>query len=89
VSGAWRHIIECPMFTLKEVRLVAGVTVRRDLEGTCVAITCIEGHGVLSTEGGSIPIREMQTVLVPAAAEAWSARSDSPRMDLLLAAPVL
>ena len=45
-------------------------------------------HPVNGDHLGVSPYRDYG-LLVPAAAEAWSARSDSPRMDLLLAAPVL
>ena len=42
---------------------------------------------MLATEGGSLPILPMQTVLVPAAARAWQVRSASARLDLLVASP--
>jgi len=88
-DGAWRSLVTCPTFDLWELRLCSDITVRRELGGTCAAITCVAGQGVLSTEDGSLPIAAMQTLLVPAAAQAWSVRSDSPSLDLLVATPVL
>jgi mannose-6-phosphate isomerase len=88
-GGAWRSLVTCASFALGQLRLAQGITVQRAQTDTCAAITCIEGQGVLSTEGGSLPIAAMQTILVPAAAQAWSVRSDSDRMDLLVATPVL
>jgi mannose-6-phosphate isomerase len=88
-AGGWRSLVTCPTFSLDELRLVGGRSVERKLAGTCAAITCIAGQGEISTEGGSLPIAAMQTLLVPAAARVWCARSDSAQMDLLFATPVL
>ncbi len=88
-GGAWRSLVTCPSFSLRELRLTGGVTVQRDLGGVCLAITCVEGQGEVSTAGGSLPLTAMQTVLLPAAARTWSVRSDSARLDLLVAKPVL
>jgi mannose-6-phosphate isomerase len=88
-EGAWRSLVTCPHFALGELRLARGVALKRKLAGTCVAVTCIEGQGILATEDGSLPLEAMQTVLVPAAAQAWNVRSTAARLDLLLATPVL
>jgi mannose-6-phosphate isomerase len=88
-TGAWRDLVTCSFFALSELRLASSVSVSRELDGVCTAITCIAGQGEISTPGGSLPLTTMQTVLVPAAAKTWSVRSDSPALDLLVAKPVL
>jgi mannose-6-phosphate isomerase len=88
-TGAWRDLVSCSFFTLGELRLATGLSVGRELGGVCAVITCIAGQGEISTPGGSLPLTTMQTVLVPAAAQTWTVRSDSPALDLLVAKPVL
>jgi len=88
-GGAWRSLVTCSSFALAEWRLASGCKLIRELGRTCAAITCLTGQGVIATEGGSLPITAMQTILVPAAAQAWSVQSDAARMDLLVATPVL
>ena len=50
-------------------------------------VTCIDGRGLLATDGGALPLVAMQTALLPAAAGAWRVRSDAATLDLLLATP--
>lgn len=88
-GGAWRTLVTCPTFALEQLRLTKEGTARHQLPDTCAAITCIAGQGVLSTEEASMPLAAMQTLLVPAAAQAWSVRCASDSIDLLVATPVL
>jgi mannose-6-phosphate isomerase class I len=52
-------------------------------------VTCIDGRGVLATEGGALALVPMQTALLPAAAGAWRVRTDAATIDLLVAYPQL
>ena len=80
-----RGLIECPHFALRELRVHGGVV--QPTKDTCAVVTCIDGQGTLSTLGGQVPLVPMQTVLVPADAEAW--RVDVPQgvANLLVATP--
>jgi mannose-6-phosphate isomerase class I len=50
-------------------------------------VTCIDGRGVLATDGGALPLVPMQTALLPAVAGAWRVRSDTAKLELLVAYP--
>jgi len=84
---ASRPLVTCPHFVVEQFRVSAGTTLDQPLRDTCAAITCIEGQGMLASQGGSLPLGPMQTALLPAAARSWKARSDTGRLDLLVASP--
>jgi mannose-6-phosphate isomerase len=86
---ASRLLVTCPYFGLEQIRISAGTRLDRPLQDVCAVVTCIDGRGALATEAGSLPLAPMQTALLPAAAKAWTARSDSTTLDLLVASPRL
>ncbi len=69
-GGTIRHLITCDFFTVQERR---ATHTRDGGNGRCTIITCLDGHGTLSTSAGSISIEPMRTYLIPASAGAWSA----------------
>ena len=82
-----RSLVTCPHFAVEQFRVSAGATLRRPSRDACAVVTCIDGRGVLVTEGGTLPLVPMRTALLPAACGAWQARSDSATFDLLVACP--
>lgn len=69
-GGTVRRLVSCPYFTVEERRAqqTAGSS-----PGRCQIITCLGGHGRLSTAAGSVEIGPMETWLIPASAGPWSA----------------
>jgi mannose-6-phosphate isomerase len=86
---AWRSLVTCPHFVVDQFRVPAGATLRRPSRDVCAVVTCIDGRGVVATDGGSLPLVPMQTALLPAAAGSWRAEGDSATLDLLVASPQL
>jgi mannose-6-phosphate isomerase len=86
---ASRSLVTCPYFRVEQFRIAAGATLRRPPRDTCAVVTCIDGRGVLQTEGGALPIVPMQTALLPAVAGTWWADSGEARLELLVAYPQL
>ena len=84
---ASRPLVTCPYFAVEQFRISAGATLRRPPGDTCAVVTCIDGRGVLSTDGGALPLVTMQTALLPAAAGSWRAESAGAPLDLLVATP--
>ena len=84
---ASRSLVTCPYFAVEQFRISAGATLRRLTPDTCAVVTCIDGRGVLATDGGALPLVPLQTALLPAACGVWQARSDSATLDLLVATP--
>ena len=82
-----RSLVSCPHFVVEQFRVTAGATLRRPSRDTCAVVTCIEGRGVLATDGGALPLVPMQTALLPAAAGTWRANSDRDTLALLVASP--
>ena len=86
---ASRSLVTCPHFVVDQFRVPAGATLRRPSRDVCAVVTCIDGRGVLATDGGALPLVPMQTALLPAAAGSWRAEGDSATLDLLVASPQL
>lgn len=84
---ASRSLVTCPYFAVEQFRVSAGAKLRRLSQAACAVATCIDGRGVLMTEGGELPLMPLQTALLPAACNSWQARSDSATLDLLVATP--
>jgi mannose-6-phosphate isomerase len=84
---ASRSLVTCPYFAVEQLRVAAGATLRRLSRDVCAVVTCIDGRGVLATDGGALPLVPLQTALLPAACGVWQARSDSATLDLLIATP--
>lgn len=82
-GGTVRRLIRCPYFQVEERQ---GPLLHGDTDERCAIVTCTEGGGELSTDGGSVTLAPMTTALVPAAAGQWRfrGRSDS---SLLVSAP--
>ena len=80
-----RGLVDCPHFALREQR-VHGYSAQQTT-GTCVVVTCVAGHGTLSTQVGQATLTPMQTVLVPDDAGSWRIDVPSGSVDLLLATP--
>jgi mannose-6-phosphate isomerase len=85
VGGEERGLVDCPHFTLREQRLLGHCEQRTS--GTCLVVTCVAGHGTLSTPAGQAALLPMQTVLVPADADSWCVDVPSGSLDLLVATP--
>ena len=86
---ASRSLVTCSYFAVEQFRISAGATLHRPSRDTCAVVTCIDGRGVLATEGGALALVPMQTALLPAAAGAWRVRSDAATIELLVAYPQL
>lgn len=91
-GGQSRTLIQCEFFTVEE-RLLAseGQQTQHDepeQARRCSIVTCLSGRVTLSTSGGSIELSAMQTVLIPAAARGFTARTLTPDTCLLHAQPV-
>jgi mannose-6-phosphate isomerase len=84
---ASRSLVTCPYFAVEEFRVSAGATLRRPLRDACAVVTCVDGRGVLMTDGSALPLVPLQTALLPAACGSWQARADSATLDLLVATP--
>jgi mannose-6-phosphate isomerase len=94
-SGSWRPVasrnceervlVDCPHFTLREQRVQGSL--EQPTRSTCAVVTCLDGHGTLSTCEGQVTLAPMQTVLVPADAGSW--RVDGTSARLLVATPKL
>jgi mannose-6-phosphate isomerase len=84
---ASRLLVACRHFAVEQFRVSAGMALRRPSQDACTVVTCIDGRGVLATDGGALPLVPMQTALLPAAAGAWRVRSDAATLDLLVATP--
>ena len=80
-----RGLIDCPYFTLREQR-VRGSAVQ-PTKDTCAVVTCVDGQGTLSTPAGQVALSPMQTVLIPADAEAWRVDAPQGSARLLVATP--
>ncbi len=69
-GGTVRRLAECAYFTVEERR---GHQLMGGGNGRCSIVTCLDGSGTLATAAGAVPLKPMQTCLVPATAGAWSA----------------
>lgn len=85
-GGQARPLAKCDYFQVEERR--ATETHGGD-ERACSVVICLEGEGVLETSHGHAPLRPMHTLLVPAEAGRWSARTGIPGkpMRLVVARP--
>ena len=82
-----RSLVTCPYFAVEQFRVSAGATLRRISRDACAVVTCIDGHGVLATDGGELPLVPLQTALLPAACGTWQVRSETATLDLIVASP--
>jgi mannose-6-phosphate isomerase len=82
-----RALVTCPYFAVEQFRVSAGATLRRISRDACAVVTCIDGHGVLATDGGELPLVPLQTALLPAACGTWQVRSETATLDLIVASP--
>jgi mannose-6-phosphate isomerase len=80
-----RQLIECPHFVLRQQRLRADLSQATD--ELCAVVTCVSGHGTLSTPAGKVALSPLQTVLVPADAGSWRVELADQPVDLLVATP--
>ncbi len=76
-GGTIRSLAECQYFRVEERR---GQRLAGGGGGRCAIVTCLGGHGTLSTAGGSVPLAPMTTTLVPAAAGPWLAQANDQAM---------
>lgn len=83
-GGSERRLADCAYFTVSERR--ATRTSGGDTS-SCSIIVTLAGSGRLETAGGAIDLRPMSTVLVPAAAGAWTAQAAGGDLRLLVARP--
>jgi mannose-6-phosphate isomerase len=86
-EGRWsRTLVDGDYFGLQEFEL----SVEGDFSGavneTCAVLTCLTGEGTVSTPAGAVPLAPGRTVLIPAAAGAFSIERRAP-MHLLVATP--
>ncbi len=81
-GGEKRALADCEFFTVEEWR---GDTLTQASNDWCTCVTCLSGEGELKTAAGSVPLKAMTTVIIPAAAGAWSVDGTDAR--LLLAQP--
>lgn len=83
LGGTVRDLVDCAYFSLSEIQALqtGGGT-----KGRCSIIVCLAGHGALSTSAGSVPLRPMQTYLIPAITGAWRATANSGEELRLLSA---
>lgn len=80
-----RQLVECPHFVLREQRVRGPLNQATD--ELCAVVTCVAGHGALSTPAGKVALSLLQTVLVPADAGSWRIEPADGPMDLLVATP--
>jgi mannose-6-phosphate isomerase len=80
-----RQLVECPHFVLREQRLRGNLS--QPTADLCAVVTCVSGHGTLSTPSGAVSLAPLQTVLVPADAGAWRVDLSGGPVDLLVATP--
>jgi mannose-6-phosphate isomerase len=83
-GGTVRPLVACSYFTVEERR---ASTTAGGGNGRCAIIVCLAGHGSLSTAGGTVELKPMQTYLIPAAAGAWQAAATIGALRLLVATP--
>jgi mannose-6-phosphate isomerase len=81
-----RVLVDCPYFTLDELRIPAGASLSLSGMPACAAVTCVAGQGSIETAAGALALSAMHTALIPAAAASWRATA-SARLDLLVATP--
>lgn len=80
-----RQLVACSHFVLREQRVRAALT--QPTDDLCAVVTCVSGHGTLSTPAGHVALSPLQTVLVPADAGVWSVELADEPADLLVATP--
>jgi mannose-6-phosphate isomerase len=76
-SGQARNLAVCAYFDVQE--RVGGLCIGGDRRA-CSVVICVAGEGELTTRGGSVLLRPMQTVVVPASSGEWLARGDGLRL---------
>lgn len=89
-GGLSRRLADCAYFQVQERVLPKtgdSTTFVSPASRVCSIVTCLAGKGELHTEGGSVTLSPMQTVLVPAAANGWRAEALSPHFRLLASSP--
>jgi mannose-6-phosphate isomerase len=74
-GGTTRHLAECPYFDLEERTGSALALPARD---RAQIVVCLEGQLTVTTDGGALPLRPMQTALVPAVAGAALVEGTAP-----------
>jgi mannose-6-phosphate isomerase len=89
-GGRSRALADCPYFQVQE-RVLDEVgdiaTFETQAARVCSIVTCLGGNGEVTTEGGTLSLSPMTTVLVPAAAGAWKAIAAAKDFKLLVATP--
>lgn len=81
-GGTWRELASCRYFIVEE-RLAARTS--GGGHGGFSLVTCLRGHGSLSTAAGAVALKPMRTCLVPAVAGPWQASADAGELRLLVA----
>lgn len=83
-GGTVRALAACPYFSVEERR---AARTSGGGNGACSIITCLHGSGTVATAAGAVRITPWRTVLVPAAAGAWSALGDAGELRLMVSQP--
>jgi mannose-6-phosphate isomerase len=84
-GGMVRRLADCPYFSVEERR---AQHTQGGGNGSCSIVVAISGHGRISTAGGETRLKPMHSVLIPAAAGAWSASAEAGQeLRLLVSQP--